>query len=216
MIKILKRSKKVAFNIDEFFDKIETASLNFSSGIAYYLRNDLAQFSQNLHTLNQLEKEADAIQRKIENDFYQHALMPNYAGDIVLLLENADDLIDIANNVLTQFDVENPHIPQSLQSYFIELNNLASNSVKDVIPAARIFFTSPNEVKDKVQKVLFYNRECTAYANKTKKKIFHEMNSLQLSEKVHLRYFVNNIESMSDKAKILAHQLSSLVIKIKM
>lgn len=216
MIKILKRSKRVAFNIDEFFDIIETANLNFSTGINHFVKNDLPQFEQNLQTVNNLEKEADAIQRKIENDFYLHSLMPNYAGDIVLLLENADDLVDIAKNVLNQFDVENPHIPQLIKNDFLELNNLAGQSVKDVIPAARIFFTAPHEVKDKIQKVLFYNRECTAFSNKLKKRIFQEIESLELSERIHLRYFVSNIEAMSDKAKQLAHQLSSLVIKIKM
>jgi uncharacterized protein Yka (UPF0111/DUF47 family) len=37
-----------------------------------------------------------------------------------------------------------------------------------------------------------------------------------LSEKIHLRYFALHIEQLSDAAKHIAHQLSSLVIKIKM
>jgi hypothetical protein len=42
------------------------------------------------------------------------------------------------------------------------------------------------------------------------------MDFLKLSEKIHLRYFTLHIEEVSNKAKIVAKMLASLVIKIKM
>jgi len=216
MINIFKTSKSVALSIDEFFDKIDLGTLNFKKGVQNYIDGNLNEFAQNLKSISVLESEADTIQRKIENDFYLHSLMPNYASDILNLLESVDDTIDRSKDVLSQFDVETPHIPEAIKKEFLELVSLSSKSTENVVPAARIFFTSPDEVKDKIQKVLFYHRETNALSNRIKRKIFQEFDSLKLSEKIHLRYFALHIEQVSDAAKNVAQQLSSLVIKIKM
>jgi len=216
MINIFKTSKSVALSIDEFFDKIDLGTLNFKKGVQNYIDGNLNEFAQNLKSITVLESEADTIQRKIENDFYLHSLMPNYASDILNLLESVDDTIDMSKDVLSQFDVETPHIPEAIKKEFSELVSLSSKSTENVVPAARIFFTSPDEVKDKIQKVLFYHRETNALSNSIKRKIFQEFDSLKLSEKIHLRYFALHIEQVSDAAKNVAQQLSSLVIKIKM
>ncbi len=216
MANIFKSSKSVALSIDEFFDKIDLGILNFKIGARNYINVSSNEFVQNLKTINILEKDADAIKRKIENDFYLHSLMPNYSSDILNLLEKVDDIMDMAKDVLNQFDVETPHMPELIKNDFLELVSLSAKSAENVIPAARIFFTSPDEVKDKIQKVLFYNRETDTLSNNIKRKIFQEFDSLRLSEKIHLRYFALHIEQVSDAAKKVANQLSSLVIKIKM
>ena len=216
MINIFKTSKSVALSIDEFFDKIDLGILNFKKGVNNYIEGNSIEFKQNLKAINILEKDADSIQRKIENDFYLHSLMPNYASDILNLLENVDDIIDMSKDVLSQFDVETPHLPEAIKKDFLELVSLSSKSAENVLPAARMFFTSPDEVKDKIQKVLFYHRETDVLSNNIKRKIFQEFDTLKLSEKIHLRYFALHIEQVSDATKNVAQQLSSLVIKIKM
>lgn len=216
MINIFKTSKSVAISIDEFFDKIDLGILNFTKGANNYVNGNIAEFDQNLKTINILEKDADSIKRRIENEFYLHSLMPNYSSDILNLLESVDDIMNMSKDVLNQFDVETPHIPELIKKDFLELISVTSKSAENALPAARIFFTSPDEVKDKIQKVLFYNREADVLSNNIKRKIFQEFDSLRLSEKIHLRYFALHIEQVSDAAKNIAHQLSSLVIKIKM
>ncbi len=216
MNNIFKKSKSVALSIDDFFDKVDLGILNFKKGASNYVNGNKSEFDQNLKTLNLLEKEADTIQRKIENDFYLHSLMPNYSSDILNLLETIDDIMDMSNDVLNQFDIETPHIPEPVKKDFLELISLTAKSVDNAVPAARIFFTSPDEVKDKIQKVLFYNREANVLSNNLKRKIFQEFDTLKLSEKIHLRYFALHIEQVSDVAKRIAHLLSSLVIKINM
>jgi len=215
MINIFKTSKDVALSIDEFFDKIDLGILNFRKGVNNYIDGNLTEFEQNLIYIKGLENDADGIQRKIENEFYLHSLLPSYASDILNLIEIVDDIIDMSKDVLSQFEVETPHIPANIKSDYLELTNLSVKSVENVIPAARIFFTSPDEVKDKIQKVLFYHRETNTLSTNIKRKIFQE-SDLKLSEKLHLRYFALHIEQVSDVAKMIAQQLSTLVIKIRM
>lgn len=216
MLNFFKTSKSVALSIDDFFNKIDLGTLNFKKGVRNYIEGNMNEFAQNLKSISVLESEADVIQRKIENDFYLHSLMPNYASDILNLIESVDDIIDMSKDVLSQFDVETPHLPEAIKKDYIELVNVSAKSVENVIPAARIFFTQPDNVKDYIQKVLFYHRETDTLSANIKRKIFQEFDTLKLSEKLHLRYFALHIEQVSDVSKNVAQQLSSLVIKIKM
>ena len=142
MINIFKTSKSVSLSIDQFFDKIDLGTLNFKKGVQNYIDGNLNDFSQNLKSITILESEADTIQRKIENDFYLHSLMPNYASDILNLLESVDNIIDMSKDVLSQFDVETPHMPEAIKKDYSELVELTAKSAENVVPAARIFFTS--------------------------------------------------------------------------
>ncbi|WP_456378089.1 DUF47 domain-containing protein [Lutibacter sp.] len=216
MIKIFKTSKNVIINIDEYFNNIEQGNLNFKQGVNHYLDGETDEFENNLRKIQKLESEADSIIRRIENDFYVHSLMPNYSSDILNLLEKTDDIIDRSKKVLSQFDVEAPYFPEDLKNDFKRLVSLSVKSVENVIPAARVFFTAPNLVKDKLQKVMFYERESDKLATNIKRRLFKEMDFLKLSEKIHLRYFTLHVEEVSDASEVVAKMLSSLVIKIKM
>ncbi len=216
MIKIFKTSKDVIVNIDEYFDTIELGILNFKEGVNNYLDGNTADFETNLKIIDKLEEKADAIIRKIENDFYVYSLLPNYASEILNLLEKVDDIIDQTKNTLSQFDVESPFIPEEIKTDFSRLVNISVKTAENAIPAARVFFTDTNLVKDKIQKVVFYERETEKLANKIKRRTFKEMDQLKLSEKMHLRYFTLHIEEIADAAKVVAKMLASLLIKIKM
>lgn len=215
MFNIFKTSRSVILSIDEFFDKIDLGNLNFKQGIQNYINGNTDDFLKNINEIMILESEADSIQRKIENDFYLHSLMPNYASDVLNLIESVDDVVDMGKAVLRQFEVETPYIPETIRNDYLELANLSSKSVEHVIPAARTFFVQPENVKDGLQKVLFYHRETDNLSTNIKRKIFQQSDELKLSEKIHLRYFALHIEQVSDVAKNIAQQLSSLVIKIK-
>lgn len=216
MFNVLKTSKTVGLSIDEFFDKIEFGILNFKKGINNYLKGNISDFEDNLKTNNTLEQEADTLKRKIENDFYVYSLMPNYSSDIINLLEKADDIIDMSKEVLSQFDVESPDIPEDIKKMYSKLTTASVKSVENLIPAARIFFTAPELVKEKTQKVLFYHREAHTISTDIKRILFKETTSLKLSEKIHLRYFALHIEQIANAAKVVALLLASLVLKIKM
>ena len=84
-----------------------------------------------------------------------------------------------------------------------------------VIPACRTLFTDPNNVKDRLNKVYYYEKETDKLAIDFKRKVFREMDEIKLSEKFHLRYFSLHIESISDKAEEIAELLTSLAIKFR-
>jgi len=211
-----RHTKKIIIKIDDFFDIVEEGLLIFKEGVKSYLGGDMISFDNHLSRIDKLEARADQLQKEIENDMIIHTILPQHRAEVATLIEDIDDLIDAAKEVLMQFDVEIPSIPEVLHKDFISLTEVAVMAGEELIPAARSFFKEPHKVRSQLNKVYFYERECDNISNKIKKYIFHEMNSLDLSHKSHLRYFAHHVERLSDDAESVADLLSGLAIRIIM
>jgi uncharacterized protein Yka (UPF0111/DUF47 family) len=69
-------------------------------------------------------------------------------------------------------------------------------------------------VREKLLKVYYFESETDKISMNTKKKIFQEMDELDLAHKAHLRYLVHHIENISDMAQKAADLLSAMAIKL--
>jgi uncharacterized protein Yka (UPF0111/DUF47 family) len=68
-------------------------------------------------------------------------------------------------------------------------------------------------VPDKISRAYFYEKEAVKYSQTIKRTVFHNMPSLKLSEKFHLRYFALHIENLAKGAEDVADQLAVMAIK---
>ncbi|MBW6491397.1 MAG: DUF47 family protein [Lentimicrobium sp.] len=210
---LFRHAQKSIELIDSFLNLIDQGSILFKEGVKNYLYGNRESFLSNLMTLSNLETEADILKRKTENILYTQSLMPQLRGDILKLLEELDNIIDLAKTSLFQFDVENPFIPAELNQDMVKLTELSAAAIESVIPAARAYFKDPESVKEKLHRVYLYEKEADKLADAIKRKVFHEMPGLKLSEKFHLRYFTLHIETLSDAAEKAADVLSIMAIK---
>ncbi|MCK5823391.1 MAG: DUF47 family protein [Bacteroidales bacterium] len=210
---LFKTSDYISGKIDEFFNCVDEGSLIFKEGVSNYLSNDEKSFSENIEAIRILEGKADTLRRKIENELYLHSLLPEYRSDVLRLLEKTDDIIDTAKENLNQFDVETPKIPKQIHSDINKLADVSALSIEAIISASRSFFTDVRSVKDKIHRVYFYEKKADKLANEIKRKIFKEIAGLELSDKMHLRYFIFHIENLSDRAEIVADILAIMSIK---
>jgi len=211
-----RHTKKIIIKIDDFFDIVEEGLLIFKEGVNSYLRDDHEIFIEHLKRIDELESRADKLQKSIENDMIIHTILPQHRSEVATLLEGIDDLIDTCKEVLKQFDVEIPQIPEVLHRDFISLTAVVTNACEELIPAARSFFKQPHTVRNQLNKVYFFEREGDNLSNKIKKHIFHDMKDLSLAEKSHLRYFTHHVERLSDKAETVADLLSSMAMRMVM
>lgn len=207
---------KIIIKIDEFFDNVEDGLLSFKGAIASYLNNDTATFADYLKRLDKLESEADKKQKSIENDMIIHSILPQHRSEVAILLDHTDDLIDTVKEVACQFDVEIPAFPPSLNDDILHLTEVSATTCEELIPALRAFFREPHNVREKLNRVYYFEGETDSIANRIKRKIFHDMDDLDLAEKSHLRYFTHHIERLSDKAQDVADLLLSLSMRIIM
>ncbi len=209
----LKNANRTIQDIDTFFDTIDETILVFKSGVKNYLYNNSEQFNDNLQSMAKLEKTSNELRRSIESKLYTHSLMAEVRGDVLRLLERMESIVDILSRNLFQFEVEIPFIPMELNNDFIKLTETSALSVEGIIPAAKAYFRTPDLMTDKIHRVYFYEQETNKLAQSIKRKVFHEMDKLKLSEKFHLRYFALHIEELSHAAEKIADLLSVMAIK---
>ncbi len=211
---LFKNAKKLIRDIDEYINTIEQGVLVFRGGVIDYLNNNTDGFEDKLKSIDLLEAKADKLQRKIDDEFYRHSLVPQNIGDIENMLDRLDEIIDLCKDNLYQFEVEVPFIPKNLRSEYIRLTETSVESALSVVPAIRTFFREPIRAKDMLSKVYFYEKETDKLARSIKRSLFHDMPDLELAQKIHLRYFALHIEIISDKSETLADILSIMALKM--
>lgn len=211
---LFKNAKQLVVQIDDFINTVEQGILVSKEGILNYLNNDKDLFANKIATIDRLEATADKLQRRIDDEFYRHSLLPQSINDIENMLDRMDELIDISKDNLYQFELEIPYFPNSIREDYIRLTNTSVESALCVVPAVRTYFREPIKVRDMLSKVYFYEKETDKISRSIKRKVFHEMHDLDLAQKIHLRYFALHIETISDKAEGLADVLSIMSLKL--
>jgi predicted phosphate transport protein (TIGR00153 family) len=208
---LFKTSRSVEAKIDDFFDTVAEGGLVFRSGVRAYLARDKADFENTIVNIDKLEAKADTLSKEIESHLYSHSLIPEHRGDVLGLLENTDDIIDIAKTCLHQFAIEQPVIPEEFHQGFLRLTEAGYSAVEAVIVSGRAFFKDVRAVKDTLFKVHHFEQEADGIGDRLKRSLF--AGNLDLAHKIHLRYFVMNVDKVSDQAKGVADRLAIYTIK---
>jgi len=208
---LFKTSRVIENQIDEFFDQVAEGSLVFRAGVNAWLDGDLDDFAIRVAAIDKLESEADTLSKGVETQLYSHSLIPDHRGDVLGLLENADDIIDTAKSSLHQFSVEQPVIPEEFRDGYRKLADASALAAEAVVVASRTFFRDPAATKDYLFKVHHYESEADSLSDDLKRRIF--ASDLELAQKTQLRYFAHNVEKVSDKAEDVADRLAIYAIK---
>ncbi len=209
-------TKNLILKIDEFFDNIDLGLLVFREGIKAYVYKDMDAFDRHIQKVEQLESNADKLQRSIENEMITHSILPQHRGEVSSLIDVLDEIIDTIKATLNEFSIEMPDIPASLNNNFISIMESSVCAGEELIPAARAYFKAPYTVREKLLKVYYFESETDKISRNTTRIIFHEMKELDLAHKSHLRYIIHHIENISDNAQKAADLLSGMAIKIVM
>ena len=205
------KTRALEAQVDEFLNIIVKGVLAMKKSVEYYLVGDLDDFAARIEAVRDLENQADDLRKHTETMLYTYSLIPESRGDVLGLLENMDNVIDRAKEVLQSFDVQRPQIPEDYHQLFIELTENCIQAVDNVVGAARAFFRDTTVVRDFINKVDFYESEADRVGFKLKKQIF--ASELDMGHKLHLRYFAEQIESISDIAEDVGERLAIATIK---
>ena len=211
MPRLLKISKMLKSEIEEFLDLVSEGGLLFEKGLENYLKEDEGGFNERLASVTDYERKADELRMNIEKQLYLKTLIPENRGDVLAILENTDDVIDTLKEALTKFSLERPDIDDEFDELFLALAESTIQSIEWLVRAIRAFFKDFSAVNDYIHKVAFYEHESDVAAVKLKKTIFES--DLPLSRKMHLRYFVENLETVSDCAEAVSDRLAIYTIK---
>jgi predicted phosphate transport protein (TIGR00153 family) len=211
-ISLFGRTKELEGQIDDFLDKLSQCSLLYKIALQVYLSEGCnGEFEQKLQDVNKMESSADDLRRSIETKLYAQTLIPESRGDVLGLIENLDQLMNLYEGSLWAFSIEAPFIPKEFHNDFLALADLGVLSVESLVLASRAFFRNIDAVGDHNHKVMFFEKEADKVSTKLKRKIFGS--ELDLSQKMHMRNFVEDIDNVSDWAEDVADRLAIYTIK---
>lgn len=208
-----RKTDKLIDDVDRYFDLMGQMVAVFKDGVRNYLYSNASEFNENLMRMTALDSEASVLRREIENALYTQTALVRSRGDVMRLFEKTRNITDILSESLFQFEIETPFIPSELNQEFIRLTDFSTLAVEAVVPAAKAYFSSPESVPDKSSRTYFYVKEAVKYSQTIKRTVFHNMPSIKLSEKFHLRYFALHIENMAKAAENVADQLAVMAIR---
>lgn len=201
-------------NIDKYLEVVSNSNLVFERDSKNYIRKNFEEFENSLDEILKLENSADDFQKEIKYKLYKYMLIPEARGDVLTLLENLDNIVDHIKKLLVQLSIEKPLIPDNIIDDFDVLIEMVSKSVDQLIKCIRAYFTNIMMVNEFVNKVHFFEHEADKIEERIKRKIFNNENELKsFSKKVHLRYFVEKIAQISDRAESISEIASVAAIK---
>ena len=211
MALLLKTTRFVESQIDNFLDMVSDSATTFQLAIQDYLAGRIDQFEERLTSIRELEHRADDLRVSIERFLYERTLIPENRGDVLAILENTDEVIDNIKDSLVQFSIEMPEIPPELNDLWIQTTKASVAAVEQLVFAVRSFFRDLSAVNNYIHKVYFFEREADQIGEKLRRKIFAL--KIELSRKSQLRFFAIHIEMISDAAQDVCDRLAIYTIK---
>ena len=208
---LFKKIKNLEAQIDDYLDMVVEGGFLFNQGIKYFLDGQTEEFESRLENINKTESHADILRREIETKLYLETLIPESRGDVLGVLEACDKVLNMTAETLQQFSVEIPFILDEVKNYYIELTSNSVNAMEEMVAAIRSYFKNINQVRDHINKVQLYETESDKIAAKLKRIVFRT--DIELSQKMHMRYFALHIESIADEAEDVCDRLSIAAIK---
>jgi predicted phosphate transport protein (TIGR00153 family) len=209
---ILKKRMGIENEIDDFLNQVSEAGLLCKSGMDAYLKGNMDAFVQAMTSIRNTEHRGDALRRSIEHDLYKKTLIPESRGDVMELLEDMDALLDRFTGLIWQFEIERPDICPEFHEDYRELLLYSVESVEADVRSCRAFFKDIHAVDDHIHKVIFWEKESDKVSTRLQRAIFGRQD-LRLSHKMHLRFFVKQVDRIADEAEDVADRLNIYVIK---
>jgi len=209
---LFKRTSELEQKIDSFFDKLSETTVVYRLAIRAYLKEGLNdEFQDRLERVNKLESEADELRRDIEKQLYTNTLIPDSRGDVLGLIETVDQLFSLLVGSLWAFSIEQPIIPKNYRVGYRKLTTMVVKAADELGLSGRAYFRSPYDVPAYNHKVMLYEKEADILSTSIKRDVFSS--DLDLAHKLHLKSFVEQIDSVADMAEDIADRLSIYAIK---
>ncbi len=209
---LFSKTKPLENKIDLFHDKLLDAAMNFKKAIRIYLKEKRSEEYKKINKqIKQIEHDADNLRRDIEAKLYTQNLIPDLRADVLNLVENLDKVINKFDEVVYEFYIEQPDIPEEYHMRFTEICDLSADCAENLSIASRAFFRDFSSVRDFSQKVYFIEHESDISSGHLKQAVFDS--ELPLANKLQLNILISEIADIADIAEDCVDELLIFTIK---
>lgn len=184
--------------IGSFLDSLHNTSLVFYEGIKDYIDKDEESFAKRVGKCVEYEREADKHLRNIKYILFRYNLIPDLSADILELMDKCDYIGDISKELLLDIDAERPTTYEEFNPYFKKIAEISLKSSETIISAVRLYLTQMKSLDEYLNKVHFYESEVDDLEFKLKKLIHQGDNNLDMGQKLHLIFILEELVKLTD------------------
>lgn len=210
MIFFGKKEKEVEELIVRHVGLVKKTLLEFSSLIEDYLNRD-KQFKEEALRIHTLEREADAIRRKVALKLCQGAFLPIFREDYIVLMELVDKIANKAESTSDLIVLTRPRIPDLLEEGIREMVRVTLECFDPVEKMYGMFqknldkvLSAAKQVEEKEQKVDMIQWDLVKAIYKS---------DFSAAEKLHFKEVINNIAAISDRIEDVSDRFEIMVVK---
>jgi predicted phosphate transport protein (TIGR00153 family) len=198
--------KELIDSINLFLNNILEVNSLFENLMKEFFLKNYKSVEELTIKISNLESECDKLRRTTERKIYQETLIPEQRGDVLGMLENLDKIPGQLQGNAHRINTEKPNIHKELHDDFDSLVKNNSTCVKLLIDGSKNFFIDPKKTIEECLLVSKHESTGDRISTKLKNAIFNNSN-LDLSQKMHLRYFVEIIDEVANLAEDVADRL---------
>jgi predicted phosphate transport protein (TIGR00153 family) len=198
--------KELIDSINLFLNNILEVNSLFENLMKEFFLKNYKSVEELTIKISNLESECDKLRRTTERKIYQETLIPEQRGDVLGMLENLDKIPGQLQGNAHRINTEKPNIHKELHDDFDSLIKNNSTCVKLLINGSKQFFIDPKKTIEECLLVSKHESTGDKISTKLKNAIFNNSN-LDLSQKMHLRYFVEIIDEVANLAEDVADRL---------
>ncbi|MDC1256984.1 DUF47 family protein [Pelagibacteraceae bacterium] len=198
--------KELIDSINLFLNNILEINNLFESLIKEFFLKNYKGVEDLTIKISNLESECDKLRRSTERKIYKETLIPEQRGDVLGMLENLDKIPGQLQGNAHRINTEKPNIHEDLHDDFNSLVQNNSTCVKLLISGSKQFFIDPKKTIEDCLLVSKHESTGDKISTKLKNAIF-DNNNLDLSQKMHLRYFVEIVDEVANLAEDVADRL---------
>ena len=195
-------TKLLKAQIDELLDVVSKAALTYKHGMSHAIRSGWGEDAEEkFQQTCACETRGDMLLDTIGQSLYTEMLLPDTSGDVLRLLGSLDRLLDEMESSSIIMRIERPEIPAEFHEKWLECIAQATDTVEQVVVAARSYFRDPQTARDHIHKIHFFEKETQQTARRIIEQVFKS--DMPLDRKMQIRghvWFIHRLADLADNA----------------
>lgn len=184
----------------------------FVRAMNFYLEQGLCdEFSYLCEQTHKLESQADDIRRDIEFQLYSKALLPESRGDIFGVLETIDRVINKAESVLFQIQLENISLPGEMKGHITRITTITDECLQLVYDAASRCFDKNADIIGLADLIDEKESRCDHAEREAMRTIFNS--DMEWHLRFQLKNLVSELGNITDRSEEVSDRLVITSIK---
>jgi predicted phosphate transport protein (TIGR00153 family) len=209
---LFRQQRQVTRLYMSYMETWRSCAETFVKAMELYLEQGLCdEFDYLCQQTHKLESQADDIRRDIEFQLYAKAMLPESRGDIFGVLEAIDRVINKAESVLFQIQLEKISIPGEMKDHVTRITTITDECLQLVYDAASRWFDKNADMIGLAELIDEKESRCDHAGREAMRAIFSS--DMEWHLRFQLKNLVSELGNISDRSEEVSDRLVITSIK---